>query len=79
MQILTDLMAIISRGVVFAGSVYTIWNAVQLGFALKEHQGRRHCGNYRRRFPDAGAVLTEGRQWTRYKACWMTSLPMLLL
>ena len=39
MQILTDLMAIISRGVVFAGSVYTIWNAVQLGFALKEHQG----------------------------------------
>ena len=36
MQILTDLMAIISRGVVFAGSVYTIWNAVQLGFALKE-------------------------------------------
>ena len=39
MQILTDLMSIISRGVVFAGSVYTIWNAVQLGFALKEHQG----------------------------------------
>lgn len=39
MEMLTQLMAILSRGVIFAGTCYTIWNGIQLGFSIKDHNG----------------------------------------
>lgn len=39
MEMLNQLMALISRGVVFGGTIYTLWNGIQLGFSLKDHNG----------------------------------------
>lgn len=39
MEFLNQLMQILSRGLVFAGSLYIVWNGVQLGFSIKDHNG----------------------------------------
>lgn len=39
MEFLNQLMSILSRGLIFAGSLYIVWNGVQLGFSIKDHNG----------------------------------------
>lgn len=39
MEFLNQLMEILSRGLIFAGSLYIVWNGVQLGFSIKDHNG----------------------------------------
>ena len=39
MEFLDQLMSILSRGLVYAGALYIVWNGVQLGFSIKDHKG----------------------------------------
>lgn len=39
MEFLDQLMSILSKGIVFAGSLYIVWNGIQLGFSIKDHNG----------------------------------------
>ena len=39
MEFLNQLMSNLSRGLIFAGSLYIVWNGVQLGFSIKDHNG----------------------------------------
>lgn len=39
MEFLDQLMSILSKGIVFAGSLYIVWHGIQLGFSIKDHNG----------------------------------------
>ena len=39
MEFLDQLMSILSKGIIFAGSLYIVWNGIQLGFSIKDHNG----------------------------------------
>lgn len=39
MQFIDQLMGILSKGLIFAGSLYIVFHGVQLGFSIKDHNG----------------------------------------
>lgn len=67
MNYFSQAMSLLSRGVLAAGALYTVWGIIQLGSAIKDHNGP---GMQNAIFQTVGgAIITAA-------GAWITSITM---